>query len=136
MTQAALETHIGPWAQTFLAVVLFMFCFSSIIGNYAYAESNILYLHSNRFVLAVFRMLVLAFVYFGSIAKVAIVWDMGDLSMGVMALINLVAIVLLYKVVLLVLKDYTVKIRMGKAEPEFKLSEHPVLKRKIKSDIW
>ena len=113
-----------------------MFCFSSIIGNYAYAESNILYLHSNRFVLAVFRMLVLAFVYFGSIAKVAIVWDMGDLSMGVMALINLVAIVLLYKVVLLVLKDYTVKIRMGKAEPEFKLSEHPVLKRKIKSDIW
>ena len=53
-----------------------------------------------------------------------------------MALINLVAIVLLYKVVLLVLKDYTVKIRMGKAEPEFKLSEHPVLKRKIKSDIW
>ena len=136
LTQAALESHVGAWGQHFLAVVLFMFAFSSIIGNYAYAESNILYLHSNRFVLAVFRMLVLAFVYFGSIAKVAIVWDMGDLSMGVMALINLVAIVLLYKVVLLVLKDYTVKIRMGKAEPEFKLSEHPVLKRKIKSDIW
>ena len=136
ITQASLESHVGSWAQTFLAVVLFMFCFSSIIGNYAYAESNIQYLHSNRFVLTVFRMMTLGFVYFGSIEKVAIVWDMGDLTMGIMALINLVSIVCLYKIVLLLLKDYTVKVKMGKAEPEFKLSEHPVLKRKIKSDIW
>lgn len=136
ITQAALESHIGAWAQTFLAIVLFMFCFSSIIGNYAYAESNIQYLHGNRVVLTVFRMMVLAFVYFGAVAKVAIVWDMGDLSMGVMALINLIAIVCLYKVVLLALKDYTVKLKLGKTEPEFKLNEHPVLKRKIKSDIW
>lgn len=136
VTQAALETHIGAWAQQFLAFILFMFAFTTIIGNYAYAETNIQYLHSNRFVLTVFRMLVLAFVYFGSVAKVAIVWDMGDLSMGVMALINLISIACLYKLVLLVLKDYSVKVKMGKAEPEFKLNEHPVLKRKIKSDIW
>lgn len=136
ITQAALETQIGAWAQQFLAFILFMFAFSSIIGNYAYAETNIQYLHSNRFVLTLFRMAVLAFVYFGSVAKVAIVWDMGDLSMGVMALINLVSIALLYKFVLLILKDYSAKVKMGKAEPEFKLSEHPVLKRKIKSDVW
>jgi AGCS family alanine or glycine:cation symporter len=135
VTQAALETQIGAWAQTFLAIVLFMFCFSSIIGNYAYAETNMKYLHGNATVLTVFRMVVLAFVYFGSVAKVAIVWDMGDLSMGIMALINLIAIALLYKLVLLLLKDYTVKLKMGKT-PEFKLSEHPVLKHKIKSDIW
>ncbi|MDO4433965.1 MAG: sodium:alanine symporter family protein [Alysiella sp.] len=136
VTQAALETHIGAWAQQFLAVVLFMFAFSSIIGNYAYAETNIQYLHSNHVVLTVFRMMVLGFVYFGSVAKVAIVWDMGDLSMAIMALINLIAIALLYKLVLLMLKDYSVKLKMGKVEPEFKLNEHPVLKRKIKSDIW
>lgn len=136
VTQAALESHIGSWAQQFLAVVLFMFAFSSIIGNYAYAETNIQYLHSNRLVLALFRMLVLGFVYFGSVAKVDIVWDMGDLTMAIMALINLIAITLLYKLVLQLLKDYTAKIKMGKKEPEFKLSEHPVLKRKIKSDIW
>ena len=65
-----------------------------------------------------------------------VVWDMGDLTMGVMALINLVAIVLMYKTVLLLLKDYSVKVRRGIKEPEFKLSEHPVLKRKIKSNIW
>ena len=136
LTQAALESHIGAWAQQFLAVVLFMFAFTTIVGNYAYAETNIQYLHSNRFVLAIFRMLVLGFVYFGAVAKVPVVWDMGDLTMGIMATINLIVIVLMYKYVLLVLKDYTVKIRMGKKEPEFKLSEHPVLKRKIKSNIW
>lgn len=136
LTQAALESHIGAWAQEFLAVVLFMFAFSSIIGNYAYAETNIQYLHSNRVVLTLFRMIVLGFVYFGSVSKVPLVWDMGDLTMGIMALINLVVILLLYKYVLLLLKDYSLKVRMGKAEPEFKLSEHPVLKRKIKSDIW
>ena len=136
LTQAAIVSHVGGWGADFLAVVLFMFAFSTIIGNYAYAETSVKYLHGNRFVLLVFRSLMLGFVYFGAVAEMPVVWDMGDLSMGVMALINLVAIVLLYKVVLLVLKDYTVKIRMGKAEPEFKLSEHPVLKRKIKSDIW
>ncbi len=136
LTQAALESHVGAWAQQFLAVVLFMFAFSSIIGNYAYAESNIQYLHSNRLVLTVFRMAVLAFVYFGSVTKVEIVWDMGDLTMAVMALINLVSIVLMYKLVVALLKDYTAKMRMGKDKPEFKLSEHPVLKRKIRSDVW
>lgn len=136
LTQAALETHMGAWAQQFLAVVLFLFAFSTIIGNYAYAETNVQYLHGKPIVLTVFRMLVLAFVYFGAVAKVAIVWDMGDLSMGMMAIINLIAIACLYKLVLVLLKDYSVKVKMGKAEPEFKLSEHPVLKRKIKSNVW
>ena len=64
-----------------------------------------------------------------------LVWDSGDLMMGIMALINLVVIALLYKLVLLLAKDYTVKLKLGK-DPEFKLSEHPVLKRKIKNNIW
>lgn len=136
LTQAALESQIGGWAQQFLAVVLFLFAFTTIIGNYAYAETNVKYLHGNRFVLLVFRLLMLGFVYFGAVAEMPVVWDMGDLTMGVMTLINLVAIVLMYKTVLLLLKDYSVKVRRGIKEPEFKLSEHPVLKRKIKSNIW
>ena len=65
-----------------------------------------------------------------------VVWDMGNLTMGIMALINLVVMVLMYKTVLLLLKDYSSKLRRGVREPEFKLSEHPVLKRKVKSNIW
>ena len=78
---------------------------------------------------------VLAMVYFGAVANVPVVWDMADLTMGTMALINLIAILLLSPLVFLLLKDYTAKLRMGR-DPEFKLSEHPSLKRRIKSDIW
>ena len=135
LTQAALVHHVGAWGADFLAIVLFLFAFSTIIGNYAYAESNIQYLNNHWLLLAVFRMAVLGMVYFGAIANVPVVWDMADMSMGFMALINLIAILALSPLVFLLLKDYTAKLKMGK-EPVFKLSEHPTLKRKIKSDIW
>lgn len=135
LTQAALETQVGVFGQYFLAVVLFLFAYSSIIGNYAYAESNVQFIHSNKGTMAAFRMIVLAFVYIGSVNSVPLVWDMGDLSMGIMAVINLIAILCLSPLVFMLLKDYQSKLRMGK-NPEFKLSEHPALKRRIKSDIW
>lgn len=135
LTQVALVHHVGEWGRYFLAGILLLFCFSTIIGNYAYAEANVQFVANNRIVLALFRMLVLGFVFFGAVSESDVVWDAGDLMMGIMALINLIVIALLYKLVLLLLKDYQVKLKLGK-EPEFKLSEHPVLKRKIKNDIW
>ena len=135
LTQAAIVSHVGAWGADFLAVVLFMFAFSSVIGNYAYAESNVQFINNHWMVMAVFRMLVLAMVYFGAVNSVPLVWDMADMSMGFMTLINLVAILLLSPLVFMLLKDYQTKLKLGK-EPVFKLSEHPGLKRKIKSDIW
>lgn len=135
LTQVALVHHVGEWGRYFLVLILLMFCFSTIIGNYAYAEANVQFLFQNKLILNVFRILVLGFVYFGAVSQSDIVWEAGDLMMGIMALINLIVIALLYKLVLLLLKDYRVKLKLGK-EPEFKLSEHPVLKRKIKNDIW
>lgn len=134
-TQAAIVAHVGDWGADFLAVILFMFAFSTIIGNYAYAESNVQFIKSNWLIMAVFRMGVLCMVYFGAVQSVPLVWDMADMAMGTMAWINLIAILLLSPLVFLLLKDYTAKLKMGK-EPEFKLSEHPGLKRKVKSDIW
>lgn len=136
LTQAALESHVGSWGQYFLAVILFMFAFSTIIGNYAYAESNMQFLKNNTVVLTLFRLIVLGFVYFGAVTKVAVVWDMGDLTMGTMAFINLIAILLLSKYVFLLVKDYTKQIKAGVAEPEFKLDDYPELKSKVKSNIW
>lgn len=135
LTQAALVNHVGDWGRYFLMIILFLFCFSTIIGNYAYAESNIQFVLNHPTVLTIFRLCVLGFVYFGAVSQSDLVWDMGDLMMGIMAFINLVVIALFYQLVLLLLKDYRVKLKLGK-DPEFKLSEHPVLKRKIKSDIW
>lgn len=136
VTQAALEVHIGAWAQHFLAFVLFMFAFSSIIGNYAYAETNIQYLHGNPLVLTVFRLFVLLFVYFGGVAKVAIVWDMGDLTMGIMAFINLICIVLLSKYVLALLRDYRTQLKQGISEPVFELKNHAFMQDTVKGRIW
>lgn len=135
ITQMAIVSQVGEWGADFLAVVLFMFAFSTIIGNYAYAESNVQFIKSHWLILALFRMGVLGMVYFGSVSSVPLVWDMADMAMGTMAWINLIAILLLSPLVFLLLKDYTAKLKMGK-EPEFKLSEHPGLKRRVKSDIW
>lgn len=135
LTQAAIVSQVGQWGAGFLAVILFMFAFSTVIGNYAYAESNVQFIKSHWLITAVFRMLVLAWVYFGAVANVPLVWDMADMAMGIMAWINLVAILLLSPLAFMLLRDYTAKLKMGK-DPEFKLSEHPGLKRRIKSDVW
>ena len=60
-------------------------------------------------------MLVLAWVYFGAVANVPLVWDMADMAMGIMAWINLVAILLLSPLAFLLLKDYTAKLKMGQS---------------------
>ena len=135
LTQAAIISQVGAWGADFLAIILFMFAFSTVIGNYAYAESNVQFIKSHWLLTALFRMLVLGWVYFGAVANVPLVWDMADMAMGTMAWINLVAILLLSPLAFLLLRDYTSKLKMGK-DPVFKLSEHPGLKRKIKSDIW
>ncbi|QDJ13504.1 sodium:alanine symporter family protein [Mergibacter septicus] len=135
LTQFAIAAQVGEWGKDFLAIVIFMFAFSSIIGNYAYAESNISFLKNNRTLMTIVRTLVLAMVYFGAVQKVELVWDMGDTFMGTLALINLTAILLLSPIVITILKDYQSQLKTTK-DPEFKLTKYPELMKRIKSDIW
>lgn len=136
LTQMALESQIGAWGDDFLALILFLFAYSSIIGNYAYAEGNVQFINNNRRVMLIFRIFVLIMVYFGSVASVPLIWNMADLFMGIMASINLIAILLLMPFLLMLLKDYTGQLKRGVKEPEFKLDNHPKFKDKVKSDIW
>ena len=136
LTQMALESQIGAWGDDFLALILFLFAYSSIIGNYAYAEGNVQFINNNSWVMLIFRLFVLVMVYFGSIASVPLIWNMADLFMGVMASINLISILLLMPFLLMLLKDYTGQLKRGVKEPEFKLDNHPKFKDKVKSDIW
>ncbi len=114
LTQSSLASQVGNWAYTFVAVCIFLFAFSSIVGNYYYGETNIEFMETKSGLLNVYRVFVLAMVMFGSIAKVSLVWNLADLFMGVMAVINLVAIALLFKVVLVTLKDYATQRNEGK----------------------
>ena len=136
LTQMALESQIGAWGDDFLALILFLFAYSSIIGNYAYAEGNVQFINNNSWMMLIFRLFVLVMVYFGSIASVPLIWNMADLFMGVMASINLIAILLLMPFLLMLLRDYTGQLKRGVKEPEFKLDNHPKFKDKVKSDIW
>lgn len=128
LTQRALSAQVGPWGNTFIAICILLFAFSSIVGNYYYGESNIEFLSKNKIVLYVYRFLVVAMVLFGSIAEIDIVWNLADVFMGLMAITNLIAITMLSKQAFLALKDYQDQKRSGIKEPLFRASSIPGLK--------
>ncbi|MGC4376590.1 alanine/glycine:cation symporter family protein [Fictibacillus sp. Mic-4] len=118
LTQAALSEHIGSWASGCLAIFVFLFGFGALIGNYYYGETNIRFLNTSKAWLMVYRMSVLAMIIFGSVAKVQLVWDLADLFMGFMVIINLIAITLLSKIAFAALRDYIKQKKAGK-DPVF-----------------
>ena len=105
LTQAALSEHVGPWASGFLAILILLFGFCALIGNYYYGETNIGFLNKSKAVLLLYRIGVLGMVIFGCVAKVQLVWDMADLFMGLMVIVNLIAIFLLSKNAFAALND-------------------------------
>ncbi|MBQ6631699.1 MAG: alanine:cation symporter family protein [Romboutsia sp.] len=119
LTQAALSSHIGPIGNIFIAICIFLFAFSSIVGNYYYGQSNMEFVKLNKKGLNIFRILVVGIVLLGSLVKVQIVWNLADLFMGIMAVINLVAIVLLGKYAFAALDDYTKQKKSGIKDPVF-----------------
>lgn len=132
LTQNALSYLIGDFGAIFLAVCIFLFAFTSIIGNYYYAQSNIEFLNANKNILNLFRVLVVIMVVFGALTKVSIVWDLADLFMALMAILNIIAILLLSKYVYIALKDYEVQKAEGK-DPQFNASNIDGLKGKT---VW
>lgn len=118
LTQAALSAHVGFWAPTFVAVAIFLFAFTSVIGNYYYGETNLEFIKNSPIALFIYRIIVVGMVFFGALVKVEIVWTLADLFMGIMALINLVAIAMLGKIAFAALKDYKKQRAEGK-DPVF-----------------
>ncbi|EJR93288.1 amino acid carrier protein [Bacillus cereus VD200] len=114
LTQAALSEHIGSWASGCLAIFVFLFGFGALIGNYYYGETNIRFLHKSKLWMMVYRISVLAMIIFGSVAKIQLVWDLADLFMGFMVIINLIAITLLSKIAFAALQDYMKQKKAGK----------------------
>ncbi|MFT5790638.1 MAG: AGCS family alanine or glycine:cation symporter [Shewanella sp.] len=127
LLQLALTNELGGWSAYFIAFAIILFCFSSIIANYSYAENNIMFLSKSKKVLYVFRGLVLAMVMTGSVASLQLVWNFADVSMGLMALVNISAIVMLSKVAFAVVKDYERQIKTG-VSPTFDVSQFPEIK--------
>ncbi|MEL5893138.1 alanine/glycine:cation symporter family protein [Bacteroides sp. GD17] len=119
LTQHALTNEIGPSGGIFVAVALFFFAFSSILGNYYYGEANVRYLTRRRWILNIYRVLVGGMVMFGALATLDLAWSLADITMGLMALCNLIAISLLGKYAFKLLDDYRAQKRAGIKDPVF-----------------
>lgn len=134
LTQAALESQLGASGKIFVAIAILFFAFSSIIGNYYYGEANIMFLTRKKWILMVFRFLSGGMVMLGAVASLKIVWNLGEVFMGLITLCNLVAITLLGKYAFALLKDYRSQKRRGIKSPVFKRSSLPSIENDI--DAW
>lgn len=136
LTQSALSVHIGGAGTYFIAIAIFFFAFTSIVGNYSYAENALTYLGvANRTGVTILRCALLLMVVWGSVQTVATVFDAADASMGLMATINLIAIVLLSGTVLKLTRDYFAQRKAGQ-EPVFHSADYPELGGEIDQTIW
>ena len=122
LTQEALTTQIGGAGRIFVAIAIFFFAFSSIIGNYYYGEANIKFITSSRKVLNAYRLLVGVMVMSGAAMSLQTVWSLADLTMALMTLCNIAAIVLLGGQVMTLLKDYR-KQKSAGLDPVFRKND-------------
>lgn len=124
LTQNALALQLGDWTVHFLAVLIFFLAFTSVIGNYYYSESNIEFLTGSRRALPYLRSLVVACVFLGAIGSVPLVWALADLSMGVMATVNLIALIPLSGIAYALFHNYSAQRKQGR-NPVFHRGDVP-----------
>jgi len=136
LTQQAMEVHLGEFGGYFIAIAILFFAFTSIVANYTYAENALIYLRGgNTLGLTLLRLAALGMVIWGGYEAVVTVFNAADASMGLMATINLIAIVLLSGTVVKLTKDYLAQRKEGLV-PHFKSKDYPELHEKIDSNIW
>lgn len=135
LTQTALASELGEWTLPVMSVLIFVFAFSSVLGNSTYAEVNMDFLGGKRIGEYAIRLLVVAAVGIGAVAKLGFVWDLADLAMSLMAIINLIAILLLGKHAFNALRHLE---RFGKDAPDavYSLDELPERPKGIVDGVW
>ncbi|MEO1830798.1 MAG: alanine/glycine:cation symporter family protein [Pseudomonas sp.] len=130
LTQASLATHIGEWGRVFVSIAMLLFGFSTVLYNYYLGENSVSYLtsgRSNEFVMNGFRVVVICLCCLGAIMDLGTVFGFADLTMGLLALVNLVALTLLFKTGKRVLADYDRQLKSGNKTPTFHAEEYAVL---------
>ena len=135
LTQSALLSEIGSIGPMFIAVAIFLFAFSSIIGNYYYGEANIRFITQNNKVMTAYRIASAGLmVMFGALASFELVWNIVDLFMAFLTACNLIAIVLLGRYAFRLLDDYRQQKRQGIKEPVFHRSQLPEIEDEL--ECW
>lgn len=124
LTQNALASHVGPWGSGFVSVALVLFAFSSIMYNYYLGENSLNYFsEENTTVFNVFRVLVLALIVWGSTQNLGTVFGFADVTMGLLALVNLIGLVWMFRIGMRLLADYDKQLSSGIA-PRLRLEDY------------
>ena len=115
LTQSALASHLGPWGGSFVSVALVLFAFSSIMYNYYLGENSLNYFsEGNTLLFTVFRILVLALVFWGAAQDLGTVFGFADLTMGLLGLVNLIGLLWMARLGLRLLRDYESQLAQGR----------------------
>jgi alanine or glycine:cation symporter, AGCS family len=119
LAQDSLAAVVGPWGKVFISVALALFVFTSMLYNYYLGENNLRFLGGGKKLIFGYRVLVLALVVWGAIENLETVFAFADLTMTLLALVNLSALFLLFKVGLRLLRDYDAQRAAGTKTPVF-----------------
>ncbi|KAB2336297.1 alanine:cation symporter family protein [Cytobacillus depressus] len=133
-TQAAVDTLIPGFGAGFVAIALFFFAFTTIYAYYYIAETNLAYLVRGKFrgiAFVALKIILLGSIFYGSIKTAKTAWAMGDIGLGIMVWLNLIAILLLFKPAAIALKDYEEQLKEGK-DPEFNSTKYGIKN----ADFW
>lgn len=120
-TQAAVDTILPGLGSGFIAIALFFFAFTTIFAYYYIAETNLAYLvkgKNRKLSMTVLKIVLLGATFYGSVKTAETAWAMGDIGLGIMVWLNLLAILLLFKPAHIALKDYEAQLKQG-LDPEF-----------------
>ncbi|WP_128755891.1 alanine/glycine:cation symporter family protein [Bacillus sp. LL01] len=120
-TQAAIETALPGFGAGFVGIALLFFAFTTIMAYYYIAETNVAYImrgRSNKVPMFILKLVLLFATYVGVVRSTQIAWDLGDIGLGLMVWLNLIALLLLAKPALAVLKDYDEQRKQG-LDPTF-----------------
>ena len=112
LLQAAMQYHLGNFGVIFIAVILWLFSFSTFIGILFYARSNVAYLFGDNWLSqTLYKLLALAMLFIGGLAAYTFVWDLGDIGIALMTIFNMAALIPLSGQALHALKDYETSMR-------------------------
>lgn len=107
LLQTAMQYHLGEFGVIFIAVILWLFSFSTFLGILFYARSNVAYLFGDNWISqTLYKVLALVMLFVGGLAAYQFVWDLGDLGVGLMTVFNMIALIPLASKALASLKDY------------------------------
>jgi AGCS family alanine or glycine:cation symporter len=128
LTQNSLAAVVGDWGKLFISVALALFVFTSILYNYYLGENSLRFLiGESRKALISYRALVLALILWGAVEDLGTVFAFADITMTLLAFVNLIALAMLFNIGLRLLNDYDAQRKAGIDTPVFDSSQFPDL---------